>query len=337
MLEEKQKDSAKESLLVSMIIPVYNVAPYLRRCLDSVLRQTYTNLEILLIDDGSSDGSGAICDEYAGKDARVCVVHKENGGLSDARNSGLKQAAGEYVSFIDSDDYVADQYVELLLGKLQQYQADVSICGYLEFNGMEALKADENAAEMVFDRKTALENLLYQKYYTTSAWGRLYRRELWKDIWFPKGKLYEDLAVIYRVFAKSSKAVYLERRLYYYFQRPGSIIRSFDPKNALDRVDHAKEIMHFIGKNEPSLKKAAASRLLASAVLVLDGVPAGPAHQDIEETLKQEIRKTRKTVLWDSQARTANRLAALFSYLGLPFLRFAGRVYSRVVHVAERK
>ncbi len=336
-MEEKQKDSAGDFPLVSVIIPVYNVAPYLRRCLDSILRQTYTNLEILLIDDGSSDESGAICDEYVRKDARVSVIHKKNGGLSDARNVGIKKAVGEYVSFVDSDDYVADHYLELLLRKLQQYQADLSVCGYLEFNGTDAETAGGEASEMVLDRETALANLLYQKYYTTSACGRLYRRELWKDIRFPKDKLYEDLAVIYRVFAKSNKVVYLKKRMYYYFQRPGSIIRSFDPQNALDRVDHAKEIMVFIDKNEPSLKKAAASRLLASAVLVLDGVPAGKAYPDIEGTLKQEIRKTRKTVLWDSQARTANRLAALFSYFGLPFLRLAGRTYSRMVHVTERK
>ena len=136
-----------EKPLISVIVPVYNVKQYLRRCVDSILKQTYENIEIVLIDDGSTDESGAICDRYAQKDVRVKVIHKENGGLSDARNKGMQEARGEYFAFVDSDDYIAKDYIAYLFELIVENKAQISLCGYLKF--IEKLPQKERKAVSV--------------------------------------------------------------------------------------------------------------------------------------------------------------------------------------------
>jgi len=257
--------------LISVIIPVYNVEPYLKKCLDSVVTQTYKEIEIILVDDGSTDGSGPICDEYATQDKRIRVIHKRNGGLSDARNVGLDRCSGRYVTFIDSDDYVASDYVERLYRILVEYNADIAVCDYFEFYGDEEPIESPQKVEkiIVFDKLQALEQL-YGKYSTqmTVAWSKLYKTELFKDLRFPVGKVHEDMFMAHRVLYKSHIVVFTTKQSYFYRRRKGSITnRRFTSKNRLDAISALKERVNFFMENNlRHLKEKACANLLSYAL-----------------------------------------------------------------------
>ena len=211
--------------LISIIIPVYRVEKWLPRCVDSILRQSYTKLEIILVDDGSPDGCGGICDAYAAADPRIVVCHKENGGLSDARNAGVRLATGAYVTFIDSDDYVAPNYVEYLYRLLQTSGADISCCGYLETDTDDCpfLQSDEilrytpaEACMQMIERQLAL----------VVAVGKLLPIALVKRYPFPKGKLHEDEFISYRYYFDARLIVLGQARLYAYFHNSSGIMSS---------------------------------------------------------------------------------------------------------------
>lgn len=212
--------------LVSIIVPVYKVEPYLRRCLDSIVNQTYTNLEIILVDDGSPDGCPQICDEYAAKDKRIVVIHKKNGGLSDARNAGLDICKGEYISFVDSDDWIVLNYIEVLLSINTKENADITIGNHKKVGESKEIDfCKKNDEYKVLNSYQALENLLgeYALNFTVS-WGKMYRAQLWRNLRFPKGKLYEDAYVCHLLYSKSSSICFLNEPIYYYTQRPDSIM-----------------------------------------------------------------------------------------------------------------
>ena len=191
--------------LISVIVPCYNVEEYLPKCIESILNQTYRNLEILLVDDGSPDNCGRICDEYAAKDSRIRIIHKKNGGLSDARNAALDVMTGEYVTFIDSDDYVSDDYVEYLYKIIKESGVKLSVSSYQTF-------VDDSSAEIctnnplfvkIVHTNDALTGMFYQQIFDTSAWAKMYHRSLFSDgIRYPKGWLYEDLPTTYRLMMK---------------------------------------------------------------------------------------------------------------------------------------
>lgn len=210
---------------VSVIVPVYNVEPYLPRCIESLLAQTYTALEILLINDGSTDHSGTICDEYAAKDSRLKVIHKENGGVSSARNLGLKNAAGDYIGFLDSDDYVAPTIFETLVKQLEATAAHISVCGFANEetpgNFTPYFKGEKKT--YCFDNSEQIANLLQNQYYSCSCCDKLFCREVLNGITFDKTIThYEDLLFLYEAMKRSSKLVFSPEPLYYYCTNEGS-------------------------------------------------------------------------------------------------------------------
>lgn len=212
--------------LVSIIVPIYKVEPYLQRCIDSIVNQTYTNLEIILVDDGSPDNCPQICDEYAAKDNRIVVIHKENGGLSDARNAGLDICKGEYISFVDSDDWIVLNYIEVLLSIITKENADITIGNHKkvgESNEIDFCK--KNDEYKVLNSYQALENLFGEHALNfTVSWGKLYRAQLWTELRFPKGKLYEDAYLCHLLYNKASTICFLNEPIYYYTQRSDSIM-----------------------------------------------------------------------------------------------------------------
>lgn len=210
--------------LVSVIVPIYGVELYLDNCIKSIIRQTYKNLEIILVDDGSPDRCGSICDSYAEKDIRIKVIHKENGGLSDARNTGIKIAKGDYITCIDSDDYVSNDYIEYLLYKIQENNADMSICGLIKTAKTNESKQEDHNITKEYTSEEALAVMLYACEFTTSACGKLYRKELFDGVEYPIDKYSEDMFTTYKLIVKSSKIVYGDRVCYYYLYRPGSIL-----------------------------------------------------------------------------------------------------------------
>lgn len=240
---------------ISVVIPVYQVEKYLKECIESVCNQEYKNLEIILVDDGGKDNSGAICDKYAKKDKRILVIHKQNGGLSDARNAGIGKATGKYICFIDSDDAVSPKYIQDLYYHLIKNDADISICDYQEIHSNEEIKkeitsVDENT---VYTPKEILK-IMYTKDLGTKmivAWNKLYKTELFKEIRYPVGKIHEDEFTTYKLIYQAKKIVYFPEQLYYYYQRNnGSIMRSSYNEKRLDYIEAMEERLQFYKQKE---------------------------------------------------------------------------------------
>ncbi len=213
--------------LISVIVAVYNIEAYLDRCVRSIVEQTYHNLQIILVDDGATDGSGKLCDAYASKDERIEVVHKKNGGLSDARNAGMKIARGTYIAFVDGDDWIDSQMYETMLGAMVEQKADISICRYRQVYPNETIDESSRKA-VIFEDRQALECLIEEQdeyQIQNAAWNKLYRRDLLQGQEFPVGKWYEDIVYTAILLSKVKRCVYLDRAFYnYVLDRKGSIM-----------------------------------------------------------------------------------------------------------------
>lgn len=241
---------------ISVIIPVYKVEAYLDDCIRSVVAQSYANLEIILVDDGSPDKCGAMCDAWAKKDSRIQVIHKENGGLSDARNAGLERATGDYVAFVDSDDWLQPKFYETLLTAMQQENADICACA------IASCYPDRTVTwgcpkYAVGDSEATLAMLYKDTAYPVSALNKLYRRELWNGLRFPVGKLCEDAFTTYQLVHRAKKIVQIPEALYCYRIRLNSIMTSsFTPKK-LDEEEAWRCNYLFAREHYPSVAKAA--------------------------------------------------------------------------------
>ena len=237
--------------MISIIVPVYDVEPYIHQCIDSIINQTYKDLEILLIDDGSPDNCGAICDEYAKQDSRIRVFHTENKGLSAARNLGLKEAKGEYIGFVDSDDWIEPDMYEVLLRELEENEANVCICGhYAEYaDKISAL----HPSKAVYTTEEAFRALLEWKY-KSSVWNKLYQRECFRNITFPEGRYYEDIQTTLLVLMQSPKIVLISESEYHYRQyREGSISSNCSAKNLIDLAEARIFRFEFFRTNEQQI------------------------------------------------------------------------------------
>ena len=306
--------------LISIIIPCYNVEEYLPKCINSIINQTYRNLEIILVDDGSSDSCGQICDEYAAKDARIKVIHKENGGQSDARNVAIDIAKGEYITFVDSDDYVTGDYVEVLYSLIEKYGCKVSAALHQTFSEGEEpdLSRDANL-EICQPVMKAIEDMLYQKWYDTAPWAKMYHRSLFgTDIRYPKVIIFEDLATTYLLFAKAESVAFSNKKIYCYLLRSnsseGATFTPFKMDSALrvfDSFDLHRDITD-------KVRKAYNCRMMSFMFHILLKMPKG---YDKASYLKDRIKAIRWSVLCDSRARKKARVAALLSYLGMNTVR----------------
>lgn len=232
--------------LISVIIPIYKVEQYLSRCVDSVLAQTYRDLEVFLVDDGSPDGCGKICDIYAKKDGRINVIHKKNGGLSDARNAALDVCTGTYISFVDSDDYVAEDFIESLYHAVKTHRTKLAICGIVKFNegGVSGVDYAPSSVEKCVSGIEMVETV-----WRPAACNKLYHRSLFDGVRYPYGKLYEDLFIYHDILAKVDSVSFTGKNSYYYFNRQNSImnkqydIRNTDEIEGLDlRINKLREM-----------------------------------------------------------------------------------------------
>lgn len=245
----------EKSELISIIVPVYNVDCFLDRCVKSIVAQTYDSLEILLIDDGSTDDSSLKCDFWANRDQRISVIHKANGGLSDARNVGLDACHGEYIAFIDSDDYVEPEFIK------NMYEALIRDSSYLVMCSV--IWEDENGNPLPAFSKTIFEKamltghtcmeLAYYNPNAVTAWNKLYHRSLWNDLRFPKGKLHEDEFVFHKIMYRCDRVAVLPDKLYHYVQHRGSIMHTKYNIRYLDRTDAwMQRLQSFIEHDEQS-------------------------------------------------------------------------------------
>ena len=241
---------------ISIIVPVYNVEDYLKKCIDSIVRQQYKNLEIILVDDGSIDNSGEICEKYAKEDDRIKVIHKKNGGLSDARNVGIENATGQYIGFVDSDDWIADSMYSYLKELIDTNNADISICGYYKFTNCDEinLKNVKNEKNIyVFDKQKAISELLKQENIQDYAWNKLYKIELFENIKYPYGRKMEDTGTTYKLFDRAQRIVLGNEVQYYYLQRSNSIVNNKNFSLYKDKYELTKERYIYIKNKYPNI------------------------------------------------------------------------------------
>ena len=243
----------EDHFMISIIVPVYNTEKYLHRCVDSILNQTFTDFELILVDDGSTDRSGEICDEYAKNDKRINVIHKSNGGLSDARNAGLDIAKGEYISFIDGDDYIHPQTYEIILKIMSETRSDLGCFNYRFIQPDENAEFERYDADSIEKTVVTSDELLnnFNEYYHAVSWisacTKIYHKNAFNNNRYPYGKVDEDSYMLHHVIGDSKRVVRIEEKLYYYVWTQGSISRSaFSPKRFdknganLDRVEFFK-------------------------------------------------------------------------------------------------
>lgn len=306
--------------LITVIVPIYKVEKYLSICIESILKQTYTNIEIILVDDGSPDKCGQICDEYATKDHRIQVIHKTNGGLSDARNVALDVAKGEYITFVDSDDYIAQDYVEYLWHILNKNNADISAMLDKHFiDGKTLTIFTKEDKVSVISPNDYLCKLFYQINVTTGAQAKLYKKELFKNIRFPKGLLYEDLLTIYKLINNCNKIAISDHISYFYRERPGSIIGSpFNQLKYISTIAIIKQLSEDQKLYPKDIQKAIDNRIVGHLFHILLQIPSNNLEE--KQVIIQNINQRRFSVIFNPKARRKNRVACIISLISYSLL-----------------
>lgn len=317
--------------LISIIIPVYNVSLYLRRCLDSVVSQTYRNLEIIIVNDGSTDDSGKICEEYARKDVRIKVFHQQNKGQAEARNYGMSHVHGIYIVYVDSDDYVSENYVEHMFILAKQNHVDFVQCCMEKF--WDDKKVDVKTVDYdtkIYTASEALEAYCYQKYFTPSPWGKLIHISLMENLKFPICMGYEDAALMYKVIGNAHHLLFTKEVMYYYRQHEMSTMHSEFSEKKIDRIKIAKQLRQYIDINFPENSKAVKTRCILADFQLLMDLPYHKNYKNLRYKVYEDIRNIRWAVITDSRSKISIRVMALISYFGLPILMCLGRVYKKI-------
>lgn len=306
---------------ISIIVPVYKVEKYLSRCVNSLINQTYRNIEIILVNDGSPDNCPAICDDFSKKDNRIKVIHKENGGLSDARNIGIENSTGKYLSFVDSDDWVEDDFIETLYSNIINENADISIINYtLIWNNGKIRVNDYIGDYYVYNQEEAIKELLKQKKFQCMVCQKMYKREIFSDIRFPLGKIYEDVAVSLPTFLKADKVVVSGDPKYYYFQREDSIVNEKFNEEKLFFLDCCNEIIDYSNKHNEIFDKEAYNFYLGALLILIMQLYSDDKTIDSEicERLEKEIRKNKKHIFLNSVIDLNKKIALLLILLRIP-------------------
>jgi len=320
--------SGQNDRLVSVIIPVYNVRFYLEEALDSVLHQTYGNLEIILVDDGSDDSSGEICDRYAERDSRIRVIRQEHQGPGAARNAALDVMQGEYAAFLDSDDAFLPEMIETLLTALERERADAAACRFGQIvtdqrlDRTEVRRKEPALAPGIYDR-TALLYALAEGRLNVGIWNKLYRAELWKDVRFPTGLKYEDLPVAWPVFFRAGRTVMLQDVLYLYRRRPGSTTWTKSLQTFRDMLACMPAFDRFVEENTPGIFTE--EQLLTLYRGRLTTLLWEYARQPVSEMPQEELKQLRQRIL-DLGRATRGRGCGLRIWCGWQLFRISPRL-----------
>ncbi len=261
--------------VISIIVPVYNSESKLEKCIGSILRQTFNDFELILVNDGSVDLSGKICEDYAKNDSRIRVIHQKNLGVSEARNTGLKHAVGKYIGFVDSDDYIDEKMYETLYNLILENNAEVAVCGVREIHPHKEVISYDNEGILILDKYEAVKLLFIGKYLTMYAVNKIYKKELFNEIRYPIGKIYEDTIITPKVCSLADKIVYTPRNLYNYVRTPGSITASKFSQKDMDIIEAGKSVFEFSKKKFPTLIQAAEYRYIWSYMCVIDRMILG--------------------------------------------------------------
>ena len=315
--------------LISIIVPAYNSESYLEKCVDSLLAQTYTDYELILVDDGSTDSTAQICDAYREKDARVRVIHQKNGGLSDARNAGIREASGDYLAFVDSDDWADPELLSVLwegIGK----GATISACGfYTVRNGKAVAWRNDHDDYRVLPAVEAVRDMLYTKSIDTSAWAKLFHKSCFSRILFPKGHLYEEVATTYRLFLTQEKIALTTRPLYYYVKHAGSIVTSSFSDRHMDMLAYSQEMLDLAKERYPELIPAAKRRIVYACFYLLKTMGNRYAEYPGQtRTIMAQFKSYERGVMKDPEAPRRDKAAILMLRRGVPFFERCWALYS---------
>lgn len=313
--------------IISVIVPVYKVELYLDRCVESILAQTYTALDIILVDDGSPDNSGAMCDEWARKDDRVRVIHKENGGLSDARNFGLNVATGEYIVFIDSDDVIHPDMFRVLLQAMQETDAQIATCEVTHTFEGDAPAYTCDGDLTVLTPSEAIERLWYQTGFYPSACTKMYNRNVFSSHRFEKGLLFEDVEIMHKLLWSAERIVHTPAKLYGYMHRRDSITTARFTARDLDILEIADRMLAFAEETAPLLCGAAQAYAVTAAMRVELNAPKTAEFIDGRAKAQKWLKEFGFAVLRDKKTRRKTRYALLLYFACRPLLR---AVYKRV-------
>lgn len=297
---------------ISVIVPVYNVEKYIKQCLESILNQTYKNLEIIIVDDGTKDSSGKICDEISKSDSRIKIIHQKNQGLSGARNTGLKNTTGEYITFVDSDDYIGNKMFEKMLSTLKTNNANIVECGtiYCDEEGKYIKENTKNKIE-IYEKDIQIKELIFSGNITTMSCGKLYKKDLFKNFEFPIGKYHEDTFTTYKLLHNSQKIIILNQGFYYYRQVYGSIMNSNFNIKHLDSIEAVLERSKFIEKYYPQYKKYDYANICYSCCKVYERIILSNFNdEEIEKKLQILIRRYLVYFLFNSNSRKITKLFA---------------------------
>lgn len=324
---------SEEKDLITIVIPIYKVEKYLKKCVESIINQTYKHLEIILVDDGSPDNCPKMCDEYACKDYRIKVIHKENGGLSSARNAGIDIAKGKYITFVDSDDYVTKDYIEYMYTIIKQNNVKMSTCEtkiiYDEKNILEKEK-DDNI--QILSNRDLFYNILFDKRSDVSAYSKLYDIELFNEIRYPNGVVYEDTATTYKLIEKCDRIAVGSKECYYYFTRPGSIskVKGFN-KNELDYIKNTEEMLDYLKNKYPNLEEAINRYDLYSNFRILRLlIFTKPRNKEMEKQTFNKIKENRKVVFKYKDTPKRDKMAIILSFFGVNIFKIAWILYCKL-------
>lgn len=317
---------------VSIIVPVYKVEKYLDKCVESLINQTYKDLEIILVDDGSPDNCGELCDAWAKKDERIVVYHKDNGGLSDARNYGIDRCTGEYIAFVDSDDYVAENYIEFMYKLFDESDnCSVTACDICAVrNGVEAPYSDFEGSA-VFSRREAFERVLYHDLIDVAAYAKLYKREVFADIRYPVGRVYEDTYIFGDVLNKTDYIVFGGEALYYYVQRDDSIVNGAFSEKRLQYIDSVELLVKAAEECDPELKEGCIRRLSHAYFSVLRYMDkCDKEFYPLRKELRRKILETSASVLNNPRTPKRDKIAIMSLKLGLKPFFVAWSLYGKI-------
>ena len=296
--------------LISVVLPIYNIESYLDRCMEAVLNQTYSNLEILMVDDGSPDGCPQICDRYAEQDSRVRALHKENGGLSDARNYGIAHARGEYITCIDPDDYVDSDYVEYLYRLIDKYETKMSICQHVTEYDNGSVKDHGSSGDELMDIETCLRRMLYHDVIDTSAWAKLYHRSLFDTVSYPVGKIFEDIGTTYALMMQCDTGIAIgyESKYHYMYHMNSIVNSSFSPRK-LDLLEMTDKMGHEVVSVYPSIKQAVLRRRVYARFSTLNQMLGTDDYEKEREQIIRFILHHKKRILKDPRAPRRDKIA----------------------------
>ena len=315
--------------LISIVVPIYNVDKYLDKCVESIVDQTYRNLEIILVDDGSPDNCPKMCDEWKKKDKRIKVIHKKNGGLSDARNAGIDIAKGKYITFIDSDDYVEKNYVEFLYTNLVENEADISM-------GKQYVRYPDKTLNTgtgklyVLNSHDCFDKLLYGEDFDVSAWAKLYKIDLFKNIRYPKGRIFEDSATTYKLIDKAKNIVLNSQPIYNYIIRSDSITTNSFNQKKMELINSTKEMCDYIEKEYPDLKSGCERRMMYAYLSTLTQMTKSKnQNKECKKILLRYIKQNRKPILKDKRVPKRDRMALYTTCLGYNAFNLGWRIYEK--------